>query len=75
VAAVVGAEVAAAAGEAAHCRGGCLRWRDRQCRLLPDLRLSGFNGLVVAPIGRRGRGPFRSGARAEAVATAGELLV
>ena len=28
VAAVVGAEVAAAIGEAARCRGGCLRWRD-----------------------------------------------
>jgi hypothetical protein len=26
VAAVVGAEVVAAAGEAPHCRGGCLRW-------------------------------------------------
>jgi hypothetical protein len=26
VAAVVGAEVVAATGEAAHCRGGCLRW-------------------------------------------------
>jgi hypothetical protein len=54
-----GAQVAAVvdAGEAAHCRGGCLRWRDRQCHLLPDLRLFGFNGLVVAPpppVGRRG---------------------
>jgi hypothetical protein len=48
VAAVVGAEVVAAAGEAPHCRGGCLRWRDRQCHLPPDLRLFGFNGLVVA---------------------------
>jgi hypothetical protein len=28
VAAVVGAEVVATAGEAAHCRGGCLRWQD-----------------------------------------------
>jgi hypothetical protein len=44
-----GAEVVAATGEAAHCRGGCLRWRYRQCHLLPDLRLYGFNGLVVAP--------------------------
>jgi hypothetical protein len=43
-----GAQVAAA-GEAPHCRGGCLRWRDRQCHLPPDLRLFGFNGLVVAP--------------------------
>jgi hypothetical protein len=48
VAAVVGAEVVAAAGEAPHCRGGCLRWRDRQCHLSPGLRLFSFNGLVVA---------------------------
>jgi hypothetical protein len=33
VVAVVGAEVVAAAGEAAHCRGGCLRWRDHQWHL------------------------------------------
>jgi hypothetical protein len=37
VAAVVGAEVVAATGEASHCRGGCLRRRDRQCHLWPDL--------------------------------------
>jgi hypothetical protein len=33
VAAVVGAGVVAAAGEAACCRGGCLRWQDYQCHL------------------------------------------
>jgi hypothetical protein len=49
VAAVVGAEVVAAAGEAARCRGGCLRWRDHQRHLPPSLQLFGFNGLVVAP--------------------------
>jgi hypothetical protein len=49
VAAIVGAEVVAAAGEAPHCRGGCLCWRDRQCHLSPGLRLFGFNGLIVAP--------------------------
>jgi hypothetical protein len=54
VAAAGGAEVVAAAGEAAHCRGRCLRWRDRQCHLLPDLRLFGFNGLVVAPCRKAG---------------------
>jgi hypothetical protein len=37
VAAVIGAEVVAAAGEAARCRGGCLRWRDQQCHLPPSL--------------------------------------
>jgi hypothetical protein len=75
VAAVVGAEVVAAAGEAPHCKGGCLRWRDRQCHLPPDLRLFGFNGLVVAPVRRRGRGPFRSGIHAEVIAAASELSV
>jgi hypothetical protein len=35
VAAVVGAEVVAATGEAPHYRGGCLHWRDRQCHLPP----------------------------------------
>jgi hypothetical protein len=49
VAAVGGADVVTAAGEAAHCRGGFLRWRDRQCHLPPDPRLFCFNGLVVAP--------------------------
>jgi hypothetical protein len=33
VATTGGADVAASAGEATHCRGGCLRWRDRQCHL------------------------------------------
>jgi hypothetical protein len=75
VATVGGADVVAAAGEAAHCRGGCLRWRDRQCHLPPNPRLFGFNGLVVAPVGRRGRGPFCSGVRVEVVATAGESSV
>jgi hypothetical protein len=37
VPAVVGAEVVATGGEAAHCRGGCLRWRDHQCHLPPSL--------------------------------------
>jgi hypothetical protein len=37
VVAVVGAEVVAAAGEAARCRGGCLRWRDHQLHLPQSL--------------------------------------
>jgi anti-sigma-K factor RskA len=49
VAAVVGAEVVATAGEAARYRGGCLRWRDHQCHLPRSLQLFGFNDLVVAP--------------------------
>jgi hypothetical protein len=49
-----GADVVASAGEATHNRGGCLRWRDRQCHLLLVLRLFGFNGLAVSPHGRTG---------------------
>jgi hypothetical protein len=75
VAAVVGAEVVAAAGEAPHCRGGCLHWQERQCHLPPGLRLFGFNGLVVVPSRKTGRGPFCSGVRAKVVATDGELSV
>jgi hypothetical protein len=74
VAATGGADVVASAGEAAHCRGGCLCWRDRQCHLPPDPRLFGFNGLAVTPIGGRGRGPIRSSAHPEVTTTAGEPL-
>jgi hypothetical protein len=49
-----GADVVASTGEATHSRGGCLRWRDRQCHLLPVLRLFGFNGLTVTPHRRMG---------------------
>jgi hypothetical protein len=53
-----GTDVVAAAGEAAHCRGGCLCWRDRQCHLPPDLRLFSFNSLVVAPRRKMGARTF-----------------
>jgi hypothetical protein len=75
VAAVVGVEVVVAVGEAPHCRGGCLRRRDRQCHLLPDLRLFGFNGFLLPPVGRRGRGPSCSGAHAVMIAATGESSV
>jgi hypothetical protein len=54
------AEVVASAGEtiSATCRRAFL--------------LFGFNGLVVGPVGRRGRGPFHNDARAEVIAIAGE---
>jgi hypothetical protein len=58
VAAVVGAEVVAATGEASHCRGGCLRRRDRQCHLRPDLHLFGFNGLFSPPVWGTGARAF-----------------
>jgi hypothetical protein len=54
VAATGGADVAASDGEATHCRGGCLRWRDRQCHLSPNPRPFGFNGLAVTPRRRTG---------------------
>ena len=50
VAATSGADVVASAGEATHYRGGCHRWRDRQCHLPPDPRPFGFNGLAVTPL-------------------------
>jgi hypothetical protein len=75
VATVVSVEVVVAAGEAPHCRGGCLHRRDCQCHLLPDLRLFGFNGLLSPPVGRRGRGPSCSGAHAGMIAAAGESSV
>jgi hypothetical protein len=54
VAAVIGAEVVAAAGEVAPCRGGCLRCRGHQSHLLLSPRLFGFNGLAVTPRRRTG---------------------
>jgi hypothetical protein len=54
VAATSGADAVASAGEAAHCRGGCLRWRGRQCHLPPDLRPFGFSSLAVTPRRRTG---------------------
>jgi hypothetical protein len=53
VGAVVGAEVVAAAGEATHCKGGCLR-RECQSHLPLSPRLFGFNGLVVTLLRRTG---------------------
>jgi hypothetical protein len=75
VAAVVGAEVVAAAGEAPHCTGGCLRWRDRRCHLPPCPDSLALMASLSPPVGRRGRGPFRSGVHAEVIAAASELSV
>jgi hypothetical protein len=74
VAATGGADVATSAGEAAHCRGGCLRWRDRQCHLPPDPGSLVLMALLLPPIGGRGRGPIRSSAHPEVIAAAGEPL-
>jgi hypothetical protein len=58
VVAVVGAEVVVAIGEASHCRSGCLRRRDRQRHLWPDLRLFGFNDLSSPPVWGTGARAF-----------------
>jgi hypothetical protein len=68
VAAVVGAEVVAAIGEASHRRGGCLCRRDHQFQLDLVLRPFGFNGLSSPP--GRGRGPFHSSVCPGAIAAA-----
>jgi hypothetical protein len=55
---VGGADVVAAAGEAAHCRGGCLCWRDRQCHLPPDPGSLALMASLSPPVGRRGARTF-----------------
>jgi hypothetical protein len=55
-------EVVASAGETVSAT----------CHRAPDSLA--LMASLPPPVGRRGRGPFRSGARAEAVATAGESL-
>jgi hypothetical protein len=68
-------EVVAAAGEAARCRCGCSAGEtiSGTCR-----RASNSLALMASlspPVGRRRRGPFCSGARAEVIATVGESSV
>jgi hypothetical protein len=70
VAAVVGAEVVVAIGEASPCRSGCLCRRDRQCHLRSNLRLFGFNGWFSSLVGGCGRGPFHGSVCPEAIAAA-----
>jgi hypothetical protein len=70
VAAVVGAEVVVVIGEASPCRSGCLRQRDCQCHLRPDLRLFGFNGWFSSLVGGHERGPFHSSVCPEAIVAA-----
>jgi hypothetical protein len=74
VAASGGADVVASAGEAAHCRGGCLRWRVRQRHLPPDLRLFGLNGLAVTPHRRTRARTYHSSTHPEVTAATGEPL-
>jgi hypothetical protein len=48
---------------------------DHNHHLPPCSQLHGLDGLVLTPVGGRGRGPLRHGAHAEVVATAGEPSV
>jgi hypothetical protein len=48
---------------------------DRKRRLPPCFQLLGLDGLIVTPVGGRGRGPPRHGAHAEMAATGGKPLV
>ena len=70
VAAVVGAEVAVAIGEAAS--GEAVASADEIVRATcaPDLRLFGFNGWFSSPMRGRERGPFSSSVCPEAIAAA-----
>jgi hypothetical protein len=75
VAVVVGAEVVAAAGEAPHCKlvasaGETVSATYRRASDSLSLMAS-----LSPPVGRRGRGPCRNGARAEVIAIVGESLV
>jgi hypothetical protein len=74
VATTGGDDVVASAGEAAHCRGGCLRWRDRQCHLPSDPDSLALMASLLPPVGGRGRGPIRSSAHPEVIAATGEPL-
>jgi hypothetical protein len=69
VAAIVGAKVVVAIGEASPCRSGCLRRRDRQCHLWPDLDSLALMACRRPSCGGRGRGPFHSSVCPEAIAT------
>jgi hypothetical protein len=74
VAAVVGAEVVAATGEAPHCRDGCLRCEtvSATCHRAPDSLA--LLASLSPPVGGWGRGPIRSSAHLEVITAAGEPL-
>jgi hypothetical protein len=48
---------------------------DRKHLLSPCSQLHGLDGLVLTPVGGRGQGPLRHGARAEVAAVTGKLPV
>jgi hypothetical protein len=70
VAAVIGAEVVIAIGEASSCTSGCVCRRDRRCHLRLDLRLFGLNGLSSPLVWGCGRGPFHNSVCPQVIAAA-----
>jgi hypothetical protein len=70
VAAVVGAEVVVAIGEASPAEAVASADETVSATYAPDLRLFGFNGWFSSLIGGRGRGPFHSSIFPEAIAAA-----
>jgi hypothetical protein len=67
VAAVVGAEVVAAAGEAARCRGGASAGETTSATCRRASNSLDLMASLSPPVGGRGRGPLRNGAHIEAV--------
>jgi hypothetical protein len=70
VAAVVGAEVVVAIGEASSTEAVASADETVSATCAPDLRLFGFNGWFSSPVRGRERGPFSSSVCPEAIAAA-----
>jgi hypothetical protein len=70
VAAVVGAEVVVAIGEAASAEAVASTDETIRGTCAPDLRLFGFNGWFSSPVRGRERGPFSSSVCPKAIAAA-----
>jgi hypothetical protein len=70
VAAVVGAEVVVAIGEAASAEAVVFTDDTVSATCAPGLRLFGFNGWFSSPVRGRERGPFSSSVCPEAIAAA-----
>jgi hypothetical protein len=70
VAAVVGAEVVVAIGEASSAEAVASSDETVSATYAPDLRLFGFNGWFSSPVRGRERGPFSSSVCPEAIAAA-----
>jgi hypothetical protein len=70
VAAVVGAEVVVAIGEASSAEAVASADETVSATCAPDLPLFGFNGWFSSLVRERERGPFHSSVRPEAIAAA-----